>query len=58
MNGEAEMDENPYLNLWDAKELKKYLSMEDDVMSIIDMKEEDMIKLILKKQKEKKSTNP
>lgn len=58
MNGEAEMDENPYLNLWDAKELKKYLSMEDDVMSIIDMKEEDMIKLILKKQKEKKIYEP
>lgn len=57
-NGETEMDENPYLNLWDAKELKKYLSMEDDVMSIIDMKEEDMIKLILKKQKEKKIYEP
>ena len=58
MNGETEMDENPYLNLWDAKELKKYLSMEDDMMSIIDMKEEDMIKLILKKQKEKKIYEP
>ncbi|CEJ70878.1 ATP-dependent zinc metalloprotease FtsH 3 [Chryseobacterium oranimense G311] len=57
-NGETEMDENPYLNLWDAKELKKYLSMEDDVMSIIDMKEEDMIKLIMKKQKEKKIYEP
>lgn len=58
MNGETDMEENPYLNLWDAKELKKYLSMEDDVMSIIDMKEEDMIKLILKKQKEKKIYEP
>lgn len=57
-NGETEIEENPYLNLWDAKELKKYLSMEDDVMSIIDMKEEDMIKLILKKQKEKKIYEP
>ncbi|MDR6922232.1 MULTISPECIES: AAA family ATPase [Chryseobacterium] len=57
-NGETEVEENPYLNLWDAKELKKYLSMEDDVMSIIDMKEEDMIKLILKKQKEKKIYEP
>lgn len=57
-SGETEVDENPYLNLWDAKELKKYLSMEDDVMSIIDMKEEDMIKLILKKQKEKKIYEP
>ncbi|MDR2237144.1 MAG: AAA family ATPase [Chryseobacterium sp.] len=57
-NGEAEIDENPYLNLWDAKELKKYLSMDDDVMNIIDMKEEDMIKLILKKQKEKKIYEP
>lgn len=57
-NGEAEVDENPYLNLWDAKELKKYLSMDDDVMNIIDMKEEDMIKLILKKQKEKKIYEP
>lgn len=58
LNGETELDENPYLNLWDAKELKKYLSMEDDVMSIIDMKEEDMIKLIRKKQKEKKIYEP
>ncbi|WP_307269424.1 AAA family ATPase [Chryseobacterium sp. W4I1] len=58
MNGETDMEENPYLNLWDAKELKKYLSMEDDVMSIIDMKEEDMIKLILQKQKEKKIYEP
>ncbi|MGL6129893.1 hypothetical protein [Chryseobacterium artocarpi] len=57
-NGETELDENPYLNMWDAKELKKYLSMEDDVMSIIDMKEEDMIKLIRKKQKEKKIYEP
>lgn len=57
-DGETEVEENPYLNLWDAKELKKYLSMEDDVMSIIDMKEEDMIKLILKKQKEKKIYEP
>lgn len=57
-NGETELDENPYLNLWDAKELKKYLSIEDDVMSIIDMKEEDMIKLIRKKQKEKKIYEP
>ncbi len=32
--------------------------MEDDVMSIIDMKEEDMIKLIRKKQKEKKIYEP
>lgn len=58
LNGETELDENPYLNLWDAKELKKYLSMDDDVMSIIDMKEEDMIKLIRKKQKEKKIYEP
>jgi hypothetical protein len=58
LSGETDMEENPYLNLWDAKELKKYLSMEDDVMSIIDMKEEDMIKLILKKQKEKKIYEP
>lgn len=57
-NGESEVDENPYLNMWDAKELKKYLSMDDDVMSIIDMKEEDMIKLIRKKQKEKKIYEP
>lgn len=56
--GETDLEENPYLNLWDAKELKKYLSMEDDVMSIIDMKEEDMIKLIRKKQKEKKIYEP
>ncbi|WP_333596961.1 AAA family ATPase [Chryseobacterium flavum] len=58
LGGETELDENPYLNLWDAKELKKYLSIEDDVMSIIDMKEEDMIKLIRKKQKEKKIYEP
>ncbi|HCM33087.1 AAA family ATPase [Chryseobacterium sp.] len=58
LQGETEVDENPYLNLWDAKELKKYLSIEDDVMSIIDMKEEDMIKLIRKKQKEKKIYEP
>ncbi|AZB18635.1 AAA family ATPase [Chryseobacterium indologenes] len=58
VNGETDLDENPYLNLWDAKELKKYLSMDDDVMSIIDMKEEDMIKLIRKKQKEKKIYEP
>ncbi|MET3038532.1 AAA family ATPase [Chryseobacterium sp. NRRL B-14859] len=58
LNGETELDENPYLNLWDAKELKKYLSMDDDVMSIIDMKEEDMIQLIRKKQKEKKIYEP
>lgn len=58
LNGETELEENPYLNLWDAKELKKYLSMDDDVMSIIDMKEEDMIKLIRKKQKEKKIYEP
>ncbi|PWN69838.1 peptidase M41 [Chryseobacterium phosphatilyticum] len=58
LGGETGLDENPYLNLWDAKELKKYLSMEDDVMSIIDMKEEDMIKLIRKKQKEKKIYEP
>ncbi|MGU3375491.1 AAA family ATPase [Chryseobacterium sp. M5A1_1a] len=58
LSGETEVDENPYLNLWDAKELKKYLSIEDDVMSIIDMKEEDMIKLIRKKQKEKKIYEP
>jgi hypothetical protein len=57
-NGETDLEENPYLNLWDAKELKKYLSIEDDVMSIIDMKEEDMVKLILKKQKEKKIYEP
>ncbi|AZA78244.1 AAA family ATPase [Chryseobacterium sp. G0186] len=57
-NGETDLEENPYLNLWDAKELKKYLSIEDDVMSIIDMKEEDMIKLIRKKQKEKKIYEP
>ncbi|REC42515.1 AAA family ATPase [Chryseobacterium pennipullorum] len=57
-SGETEVEENPYLNLWDAKELKKYLSMEDDVMSIIDMKEEDMIRLIRKKQKEKKIYEP
>ncbi|CAH0223852.1 AAA family ATPase [Chryseobacterium sp. Bi04] len=56
--GETDLEENPYLNLWDAKELKKYLSMDDDVMSIIDMKEEDMIKLIRKKQKEKKIYEP
>ncbi|KFF10696.1 peptidase M41 [Chryseobacterium soli] len=58
VNGETDLEENPYLNLWDAKELKKYLSIEDDVMSIIDMKEEDMVKLILKKQKEKKIYEP
>lgn len=58
LQGETEVDENPYLNLWDAKELKKYLSIEDDVMSIIDMKEEEMIKLIRKKQKEKKIYEP
>lgn len=58
LNGETDLEENPHLNLWDAKELKKYLSMEDDVMSIIDMKEEDMVKLILKKQKEKKIYEP
>nr|WP_315025736.1 AAA family ATPase [uncultured Chryseobacterium sp.] len=58
LSGEDKQEENPYLNLWDAKELKKYLSMEDDVMSIIDMKEEDMIKLIRKKQKEKKIYEP
>lgn len=57
-NGETDLEENPHLNLWDAKELKKYLSIEDDVMSIIDMKEEDMVKLILKKQKEKKIYEP
>ncbi|MCJ7933599.1 MAG: AAA family ATPase [Chryseobacterium sp.] len=58
LSGETDLEENPYLNLWDAKELKKYLSIEDDVMSIIDMKEEDMIKLIRKKQKEKKIYEP
>lgn len=58
VKGETDLEENPYLNLWDAKELKKYLSIEDDVMSIIDMKEEDMVKLILKKQKEKKIYEP
>ncbi|RMZ58179.1 AAA family ATPase [Chryseobacterium nematophagum] len=58
MKGETDLEENPYLNLWDAKELKKYLNIKDDVMDIIDMKEEDMVKLILKKQKEKKIYEP
>lgn len=52
------IEEKPLLNMWDAKELKKYLGIEKDVLSIADMTEDDMVKLILKKQQEKKIYEP
>lgn len=56
--GEQVFDEKPLLNMWDAKELKKFLGIEKDVMALADMTEDEMVKLILKKQQEKKIYEP
>ena len=49
--GEESYDENPFLNMWDAKELRNYLGLQNDVMELSEMTEDDMIKMILKSKK-------
>ena len=56
--GEESYDENPFLNMWDAKELRNYLGLQNDVMELSEMTEDDMIKMILKSKKEKKIYEP
>jgi hypothetical protein len=56
--GDAVADENPALNIWDAKTLQSSLKMDMGVMEMSDMNEEDMIEVIKTAKKNKKIYEP
>jgi hypothetical protein len=56
--GDAVTDENPALNIWDAKTLQSSLKMDMGVMEMSDMNEEDMIDVIKNAKKNKKIYEP
>jgi Peptidase family M41/ATPase family associated with various cellular activities (AAA) len=56
--GEEVTDENPVLSLWDAKSLQKSLGLDKDVFDMTEMREEELIELILQAKKKKKIYEP
>ncbi len=57
-SGEIGVEERPKVNIWEARDLKRYLGIETDIDNLAEMTEDDMINLILKTQQEKKIYEP
>ena len=58
LKGEEIVDENPFVNSWDAKSLKTNLGLDKTIEELTDMTETDMIDLILQSKKKKKIYEP
>jgi Peptidase family M41/ATPase family associated with various cellular activities (AAA) len=58
LKGEAVTDENPAINVWDAKTLQSSLKMDMGVLEMSEMNEEDMIETIKKAKGSKKIYEP
>lgn len=58
LKGEDVIDENPYLNAWDAKSLKTNLGLEQNMDELTEMTESQMIDLILQSRNKKKIYEP
>jgi ATP-dependent Clp protease ATP-binding subunit ClpA len=58
LKGEETVDENPFVNSWDAKSLKTNLGLDKTIEELTDMTEADMIELILQSKKKKKIYEP
>jgi Peptidase family M41/ATPase family associated with various cellular activities (AAA) len=58
LKGEEIIDENPFVNSWDAKSLKTNLGLDKTIEELTDMTEADMIDLILQSKKKKKIYEP
>jgi Peptidase family M41/ATPase family associated with various cellular activities (AAA) len=56
--GEEVVDENPFVNSWDAKSLKTNLGLDKDMDELTDMTEKEMMELILQSKKKKKIYEP
>ena len=56
--GEEVVDDNPFVNAWDAKSLKANLGIDKNIDELTDMTEEQMIELIIQSKKKKKIYEP
>jgi Peptidase family M41/ATPase family associated with various cellular activities (AAA)/C-terminal, D2-small domain, of ClpB protein len=51
--GEADVDENPFVDQWDARALKKALRLDDGIADLTNMTQRDMLDLISKEKRKK-----
>jgi hypothetical protein len=56
--GEEVTDENPNLSMWEARNLQKVLGLNKSIEELTEIKEEDMIKLIMDAKKKKRIYEP
>jgi Peptidase family M41/ATPase family associated with various cellular activities (AAA) len=56
--GEEVTDENPMLSIWDAKSLQKSLGIDKDIFDMTELREEQLIEMIMQAKKKKKIYEP
>ncbi len=56
--GEADLDENPMMNYWEADTLKKMLSLDKPLEELSKLSQKDMMEILLQEKKKKKIYEP